>query len=358
MIVRVIFLFLCGLCGNGQSSEPARARPLPKVNEAVVREARLCEEIEGLGTTQANEAVDITANVTEKVTEIFFDDGQKVKQGDPLIYLDKEEEEAELKSLEALLLEREPSYERAKDLTKRRALPEATLESRKASLKELEGNIQVVKTKIKDRVITAPFSGITGFRGVSLGALVKPGDKITTLYDVSKMKLDFDVPSLFLNALKRGLPVLATVEAYPDKAFKGIIHAVNPSVDPVTRTIAVRALLDNEEGLLKPGLFMKAKLATRQYQGIIVPEEAVLQRGQDHFIFILAEEAGKTFAKKVKVMTGLRKDGFVEIREGLSKGEKIVARGNLSPEESQEVQLGSSVVPLRASPSSLGCEGL
>ncbi len=354
---RVILLLLFGFWGNAKSSEQAQEKPLPKINEAIVQEAHLCEEIEGLGTTQANEAVDITANVTEKVTAIFFEDGQKVKQGDPLIYLDKEEEGAELKALEALLLEKEPSYERAKDLTKRRALPEATLESRKASLKELEGNIQVVKTKIKDRVITAPFSGVTGFRGVSPGTLVKPGDKITTLYDVSKMKLDFEVPSLFLKALKVGLPVFATIEAYPDKIFKGIIRAVNPSVDPVTRTVSIRALLDNEEGFLKPGLFMKARLAARQYQGIIVPEEAILQTGQDHFIFILEEE-GKTFAKRVKVIPGLRKGGFVEIRQGLSVGQKIVARGNLNPEERQEVQVSPSVVPLREAPASLGCEGI
>lgn len=309
----------------------AQKRPPTKVTVAKIIRIPLCVELEALGSTLANESVRITANTSDKVKTIHFEDGQSVKAGDTLVELDKEEEESELKSLEALLIEKVPSFERAKVLVGKKATTRAELETREASLKELQGDIDVVKAKIKDRVIKAPFSGILGFREISVGTLVQPGDVITTLYDVSKIKVNFEVPSIFLSALQVGLDVTGIVDAYPDKEFAGKIVAVSPQVNPTTRTILVRALIPNEENLLKPGLLIKILVRTKKRNALVVPEESVKQRGVQHFVHLIQKGDGDAaFAVLKKVDIGVRKSGIVEVMNGLKAGDLVVERGNLS----------------------------
>jgi membrane fusion protein (multidrug efflux system) len=123
-----------------------------------------------------------------------------------------------------------------------------------------KARLRAIESKLRDRLIIAPFDGAVGLRNVSVGALIEPGDVITTLDDNSVMKLDFTVPSIYLASIKSGTPIVATSPAFDKRRFEGQVSSIDSRIDPVTRAIVVRAILPNPERLLKPGLLMQVTL--------------------------------------------------------------------------------------------------
>ena len=296
---------------------------------APVKMQNFADSVEALGTTKANETVVITADTAEKVTAINFEDGQYVNKGDILLTLDKSEEEAELRSAEASLAEAQSSYDRAKGLQDTSALSKGTLQERLAALEKSQAAIQEIKARIEKRDIAAPFDGILGLREVSIGTLVQPGDQITTIDDLSQIKVDFDVPSVYLAALEPGMKITGHVEAFKGRSFEGEVRTINTQIDPVTRTVKVRAVIPNEDGLLKPGLLMSVDLSKDRRAALIIPEEALIKRGGDNFVFLIVEKDGKTIAQQQKIETGGRRPGEIEVLEGLEHGDMIVAHGTV-----------------------------
>ena len=313
--------------------------PLPVMTAPVERVAHFADSVEALGTTKSNESVDITANVTEVVNKIFFDDGQQIKQGEILLTLEKSEEEADLKASKALLDERTASYKRAQSLQKQQAISTATLEERLALLSQTEGSIEAIQSRINDRIIKAPFDGVLGFRNVSPGTLVRPGDLITTIDDLSRIKVDFDIPSIFLADIYPGLTVEGRIDAFGDRVFSGTVTTVNTRVDPITRTMKVRAMLPNPDLLIKPGLLMSIKLLKSPRTTLLIPEEAILQRDTRFFVFKVEQAAGKTLARQVEVIPGTRIPGKIEIKQGLKPDDQVIVHGLMQVRPDQEVSI-------------------
>ncbi|MGH7255847.1 MAG: efflux RND transporter periplasmic adaptor subunit, partial [Nitrospirales bacterium] len=224
--------------------------PAQTVIVAQARMTTFVDRVEVLGTTRGNETVRITANVTEKIVEIRFDDAQTVEAGDVLVVLDKAEEEAQLQAAEALLIQRRVAFKRAQRLAKQRFETQAQLDLRRAELEQAAAEIAAIRSRIANRIIRAPFSGIVGLRHVSVGALVAPGDLITTLDDLSVMKVDFSVPATHLTALQPGLPIVAKSQALGNREFTGEVRSIDSQVDPVTRSVLARAVLPNPDGTL------------------------------------------------------------------------------------------------------------
>ncbi|MGB0934786.1 MAG: efflux RND transporter periplasmic adaptor subunit [Alphaproteobacteria bacterium] len=334
----------------------AQERPPVSVTVTKVSKIPLCTRIEALGTTLANESVTITANTSEKVTGILFSDTQKVNAGDVLVELDFGEEKSRLNSLKAQLIAKQPSLERAQVLVDQNFTTKASLESRQADLEQLQGEIKAIEEQIKDRIIKAPFSGIVDFRDISVGTLVRPGDVITRLYDISRIKVNFEIPSLFLTQVKPGQKVLGHVEAYPDQEFTGEIVAISPQVNTVTRTVRVRAIFPNEKELLKPGLLMKITIIANRRETLVVPEASIKQKGNDHFLHILQKDGEKSFAVLQKVSIGERLPGVTEIIEGVSSTDTIIDRGNVSLEHKQPVTIAESGVHEPVDIDSFRCE--
>src|SRR5690606_12920312 len=146
-------------------------------------------------------------------------------------------------------------------------------------------------------------SGILGLRNISPGTLIQPGTQITTLDDDSVMKLDFSVPSLFMPSLQAGLPIEARSRSYPDRVFKGTIYSIDTQINPVTRAVMVRALLPNDEEILRPGLLMSIELFKNQRRAIVVPEEALVFEAADKFVFVVGEKDDQSVAIKRKVQS-------------------------------------------------------
>ena len=334
----VIFLPLTSFAQRGGPKGPT------SVIVAPVTIGDFADQIEALGTTKANESVVITADRSEKITAIHFEDGQEVKRGDLLVTLDKTQEEAELRASQALTAETQTSYNRAKSLSGNSALPKATLQERLAELKQAQSETEALKAGLESYEITAPFDGILGLREMSVGTLVQPGDMITTIDDLSQIKVDFDVPSVFLSALKPGLPISGTAEAFGDREFKGTIKTINTQIDPITRTVQVRALMPNSDGALKPGLLMSINLHKNPRQALLIPEEALVKRSDQNFVYVVSQADGKMLAKQTDVTLGARKPGTIEILSGLNEGDKIVVHGTLKLNDGAQVSIRASEI--------------
>jgi membrane fusion protein (multidrug efflux system) len=187
-------------------------------------------------------------------------------------------------------------------------------------------------------MIRAPFDGRVGLRRVSVGALVSPGAVITTLDDTSTMKVDFDVPEVFLSVLKSGLAVVATSAAYPGESFDGSIESVDSRVDPVTRSVKVRAKLPNPDGKLRAGMFLTVLVTREPLPGLVVAEQALVPERGKVYVFVLVD--GKIQRREVAV--GRRVPGQVEITRGVTEGERVVVEGT------QKIRDGSIAHELEA----------
>jgi membrane fusion protein (multidrug efflux system) len=306
---------------------------------AEVRSMPWAERVEALGTLKANESVNITANVTETISVIHFDDGQRVSEGDILVELTSVEQHALLKEAQVRAGEADRQYERVKALVAQGAASESLLDERKRDLDAARAVLVAIESRLSDRLIKAPFDGVLGLRNVSRGTLVEPADTITTLDDDSFMKLDFTVPSVYMNALEPGLRIEARARAYGDRVFEGVVRGVESRVDPVTRSIQVRALIPNPERTLKPGLLMQVELLVDPRDALVVPEAAILHQGQDHFVQVVVEGEKGLTSERRRIRIGTRKPGLVEVIEGLAEGDRIIEDGHLKVRPGQPVEI-------------------
>lgn len=319
-------------------ASPAALAAQPGKTGVIVAEARtvpLADRIEALGTLKARESVVITANVTDAISAVHFDDGDRVKAGALLVEMVSREQHALLEEANARVAEAESQYQRVKSLEATGSASASLLDERRRDVQTARAALAGIEARLADRLIKAPFDGVLGLRNISLGALVRPGDPITTLDDDGRLKLDFAVPSLFLGSLAIGLEVEARTRAFPDQVFRGTISSIDSRVDPVTRSVVVRALFANAEHLLRPGLLMTVELLRNPRQALVVAESALLHRGEEHFVFVVTGE-DRIIAKRA-VSIGTRTPGKVEIISGLTIGDLVVTHGL------QKVQPGASV---------------
>lgn len=306
---------------------------------APVTSGKFVDRVQALGTTAANESVTVTANVSDKIVEIHFEDGQEVEEGDLLAALQRDEQRAALAAAEAVLAERRTAYQRARKLESQQYTATAQLEERLAALREAEANRDGAAARLADREIRAPFSGIVGLRDISVGTLVTPGSVITTLDDLDPIKLDFTVPAAYLSTIRPGLDIIASTTALPDLEFRGKIRSVSSQVDRVTRSLTARALIDNPDHSLKPGLLMTVELLRNPRNALIIPEEALVPVGTSNFVFVVDDGSGTPTASRREVETGSRRPGEVEVLSGLSEGERVVTHGTMQLRDGQPLNI-------------------
>jgi membrane fusion protein (multidrug efflux system) len=333
--------------GSGQGpagGRPAGAREVP-VMTAQPKLKDFALEVEALGTVRAKESVDITAKIADRVTAIRFEEGKQVSKGDVLVELDNAEALADLAAAEAAERDSRSQFKRSQELFQTKALSEAQLDQLEATMLSNQAKVAAARSRVKDRLITAPFNGRVGLRNVSLGGLVSPGGVITTLDDLSIVKLDFAVPELFLSSLKPGLSVEAKSSAYPNTTFKGRVDSVDTRVDPTTRAVVVRALVDNRDGRLRPGMFMTLRLVRSEGKALMLPETAIVPEDSKHFVFVVAD--GR--AQQREITIGRRRPGEVEILKGVTGDDVVVIDGTLNVHNGTPVVARSEAQPQAAS---------
>lgn len=316
----VAYLFLAAPEQSGRRNFGSRAVSV------IVQSAELKEFsdiVEAIGTLKAQESVMLTPSVSDTIKKIHFDDGQAVLRGDLLVELMDDEERAQLNEAEANVTEANLQYERIKELTERGSATASALDEQIRRRNEVRSRLAVARARIADRQIRAPFDGVLGLREVSEGSLVTTQTAITTIDAVQIMNLDFDVPERFLSTLKKGLQVVARVEAYEGQDFVGTVRTVGSRVDPATRLVTVRAEVDNKDMILRPGMLMTVRLIARSWQAVSVPEEAIIPTGGIAYVFVIKDDV----AERRRVELGIRRPGYVEVTTGLDADDLIVTEG-------------------------------
>lgn len=287
----------------------------------------LADVLEALGTARSNEQVTITSRATDVISRVAFDSGQSVAAGDVLIEFADAEEAADLAEARATLDEVLLERDRVRELRQRDVIAQSQVDTAEAAVARARSRLDALTAAREDLVINAPFDGVIGLRNASPGMLVRPGDPIATLDDVSLIKVDFTVPERFLSVLTPGAPISLTADALDDVVFSGQVAQIDTRVDPVTRTVVVRAEIDNADGRLKPGMLMLVEVRRNERTAPVAPEIALVRRSEQAFVYVIEETERGLVARRRAVTPGLRVGGVVEIIDGLEQGEDIVADG-------------------------------
>ena len=333
-----------GLAAHAQdAARPARARGVP-VETSNARLVRASDDIRTIGSLQSDESVKIAAEVPGRIAEILFQEGQPVKQDDILVKLDDALARAELADAQARQKLAQANLDRAHQLARTGSGTERARDEAVAASEQGRAAVELAQARLDKHTIRAPFSGIAGLRGLSVGAFVNTGAEVISLEKVDQLKVDFSVPEIYLTDVKVGQTVEVMVDALPDRRFVGTIYAIAPLVDVNGRSLRVRARLPNSDGLLRPGLFARIVIKGGEQQVVVVPESAVTPRGGESFVFRI--ENGRAIETKVEL--GPRKAGEVEIRKGLPPDSVVVTAGQ------QRLRDGAAVTVVAAADAASG----
>lgn len=305
------------------------------VNAVVVQNKPLDNDLRVTGSLVANESVSLRSEVSGLVEKIYFTEGQKVKKGDLLVQLNDDELVAELEKLEFTKKLNEDIEYRQKQLLAKEAISKEEYETALTTLNISLSEIKVMKVQIRQHQIRAPFDGIIGLRQISEGSYLNPADAIASLYNINPIKVDFSIPGKYVSEINVGDKVNFTVDAY-DESFSGEIYAIEPQIDPQTRSIRLRAQSANKEDKLLPGQFAKIILTISTFENaLMVPTEAVVPELSGKKVFVI--ENGQV--QNRPVTTGIRTADKVQIIDGLTDGDTVVTTGILQIRPGMEVGL-------------------
>jgi membrane fusion protein (multidrug efflux system) len=319
--------------GFGPGGGRAQAQP-PLVTVGRARNDSIYDVVEALGTTQANESVTLTAKVTDTVRRVNFEDGDFVEAGAVLIELTNQEEEALLAEARANLDDAEAQLRRLEDLSGRGLTSASELDVARSRAGASRARLYSIVARLRDRLIQAPFSGLLGFRQVSPGTLLSPNTAITSIDDISVIKLDFTIPETFLGTMDPGAKIVAKSASFPGREFVGTVRTVGSRVDPVTRAITVRAHLDNVDRALRPGMLLTVNVVTAERTALVVPEGSVFQVQNRAYVYMVD---GDTVHQQ-QIEVGGRRFGVVEVLSGLQEGDLIVTEGIIKLREGARVR--------------------
>jgi len=319
-------VLLLSACGRGDA-DAGHEQAAATVTTLRLQPVRWSDELRALGTAHARESVTITASVSQTIATVEFESGQFARQGQPLVTLVQGQQAAGVAEAQAELRDAEQRYERSRRLAEQQLVARADLETQRAALEAARARVATQRATVADRVIRTPFAGVLGLRLVSAGSLVTPGTPITTLDDVSLIKLDFTVPEAQLSQLGVGQRVSARSGAWPGETFVGTVATIDSRVDPVSRAVTVRAEVPNPDGKLRPGMLLEVGVERAARDTLAIPELALQQNGTQASVFLV--QAGGDTVKEVPVQTGSRRFGEVEIVSGLKSGDRIVVEGTV-----------------------------
>jgi membrane fusion protein, multidrug efflux system len=330
----------------------ANNRPPPSsVSIAEAKSEVIPNLLTAVGGLAAVHQVDVTSDVSGRITDIMFTPGATVKAGNPLVQLFDAPDQADLANFKAQATVAQLSLDRAKQLASRQFGPQATVDSAQAAYDQANAGIAKSEAIISQKLVRAPFDGELGVRHVEVGQFLTAGTQIVTLTDLSTLYANFTVTEKDSAALKVGQTVRILVDAYPGRTFEGKITAIEPQIATDTRNIRVQATLDNPDHILKPGMFATTTVVLPDKPAVItVPETAVDYTLYGDSVFLITEKKaddGKTSLTAVRtfVRTGDRIGGRAEILNGLKSGDRVVAVGQLKLQSGAAVAISADAAP-------------
>lgn len=364
LVVAVAVIGLAGLAAfawyanrpdGGAPTAPTASAPKPgapaggppggfamAVEIAKVSSVSLDDEVTAVGSLKSVDSVVLRPEVSGRVAAIRFADGQKAAKGAVLIELDAQTQAAELQQAMANLGLAEANMKRNEELIQKKFVSQRALDESRAQLKVQEASVALASARLGKMSLRAPFAGVVGLRSVSVGDYVKEGQELVNFEGVTTLKVDFRLPELHLAKLAKGQHVELTSDAMPGKRYAATVDAIDPLIDANGRSLAVRATLDNAQGALRPGMFVRVRLVFASRQNVLtIPEQALVPAAQGISVFVVTD--GKV--KQTPVKTGQRQAGSVEIVEGLQAGDSVVTAGQLKLRDGAAVKPVGETAP-------------
>lgn len=337
---------------------PAPVRPPQKVEVTTLEPVELVDTLRVAGTLEANESVNLQPEIAGIVRGISFEEGAVVRKGELLVQLDDAELRAQTREAEARAELARLNRMRAEALGADRTLAQSELDRVRSEEAAASASLELLRVRLARTKIEAPFSGVLGARRVSVGDYVTPGTVLTTLDDVSVLKVDFQIPERSMDRVQNGARVQVSARFGKGGEFAsaaGEVFFVSRSIDPGSRAGRVRALLGEASEGFRPGMFVTVDLELERKAGVLTaPESALLGGSRGVQVIVVREEAGKTVVRPVRVSTGLRVGPRVEISalppDSLVAGDRIVVSGvgALALFPGAAVEPVADNVPLRA----------
>jgi membrane fusion protein (multidrug efflux system) len=333
------------------TAAPAPGAPPPGVSVEAVKvvTASLPQTITTVGSLRSDESITVRPEVAGRISVIAFAEGQRVAKGAMLVKLDPSINEADVQQARANLKLAKSKFDRATDLAKSNFISGQAKDEAENNLRVAEAALQLAEAKLAKTEIKAPFSGIIGLRVMSVGDYAKEGADIVNLEAIDPLKVDFRVPEIYMRQVQVGQVLEVALDALPGKTYEGKVFAINPLVDATGRSIVIRALVKNADTSLRPGMFARVRLITRdQQESLILPEQAIVPQGDEQYVFKVVD--GK--AVRTKVAVGQRRDGKVEVVSGVAAGDVVVSAGQLKLRDGVPVAIaGNGVREVAGGPS-------
>ena len=325
---------------DGQSNASATKAPPGIVVEAArVSIVRLPQALTAVGSLRSDETVILRPEIAGRVAQILFKEGERVAKGHVLIKLDDSVQQADLDRAKANHILSKSKYERAIDLRNKGFISSQAKDEAENNLKVAQADAELMEARHAKSAILAPFSGTIGLRLVSVGDYVKEGQDIVNIESLDPLKVDFRIPEVNLSQVKDGQTLQITLDALPDKVYEGRVYAINPLIDANGRSIVIRAQVPNRDGQLRPGMFARVRLFTSGSKDtLVVPEESLFPLGDDKYVYKVVD--GKAMRQKIEI--GQRREGRVEIVNGLAPEDVVVTAGVIKLREGAPVTVVNS----------------
>jgi len=318
----------------------------PTVSTRRVVSDRWQPALEAIGSITPTRGVVVSGEVPGIIRKIYFDSGQHVDEGELLVELDVEVDRAELAALQADRRLAEITRDRVSQIVSDNLGPRSELDEAQAKLDRVEAEIAAKQAMIRKKSIRTPFAGELGIRIVNPGQYLAPGDEIVQLVGLDPIYAEYSLPERFLSELHVGQDVVVQVQAYPGAVFEGSIYAISPSIQTASRSVRIRALLDNTDQRLRPGMFAEVDTLLEVRDSVLtLPQRAVTYNPYGESVFVVNEADGTKTVTLTQIKTGQVRDGRVEIVSGLDEGTEVVSDGHNKLRNGQAISVDNSVDP-------------
>lgn len=315
-----LLLFIVLLCGGPLSHAATTVR----VEVAPIEARTLGNDVQAVGTLTARNSVVLRSEVAGVIVALNFQEGQEVKQGQVLVQLDDSMAKAQVQQAQANLRLTDSQLKRAGQLASQGFISAQAKDEAGSKHAVQQAELSLARVQLAKTQIRAPFTGIVGLKTISVGDYVSPGAELVNIEDIDSLSVDFSVPEHYLAALKVGMPVSLRLDAFPGEVRTGELSVISPLVDAAARTIRLRAQVDNQDGSLRPGLFVRVSLQLGTEQALMVPETSLAPAGQRQYIYLVKD--GKVSRREVSL--GFRRDAWVQvIGEGIQAGDAVIVSG-------------------------------
>jgi membrane fusion protein (multidrug efflux system) len=295
---------------------------------------KLTDDAQAVGSLKSRQGVTLRPEVSGRITQLNFKDGDRVKKGQLLVQFDDQLQLAQVKQSQAELSIAQANHKRNQELVAQNFISKRSLDESAANLEVAQAKLSLSQATASRLKITAPFDGTTGIRTVNVGDYLKDGGDIVNIEDIAAVFVDYRLPERFQSKVKKGQKAQVDMDALPGRKFTALVQAIDPLVDANGRSVGVRACIDNRQNQLRPGMFARVNTVfSERDKAIVVPEEAIVPQAGKQFVIKLLDGADKgtdketKITQRVEVKVGIRKPGKVEVLEGLSEGDEVVTAG-------------------------------